>query len=130
MPNPSSRLPSNRLLRFLLIGVVNSLFGLTVFSAFILGGASTWTALVGGNVAGLVFNFFTTGGLVFRDLSASRAPRFVLCYVATLAINAWLIDRLAPVVGGNRIVAQALLTAPMAMLSYLVMVKLVFRPGR
>ena len=129
MPNPSSRLPSSRLLRFLLVGVVNSLFGFVVFSAFVVGGASTWTALVGGNVAGLVFNFFTTGGLVFRDLSVSRAPRFVLCYAATLAINAWLIDGLAPVVG-NRIAAQALLTAPMAVFSYVVMAKLVFRPGR
>lgn len=114
-------------MRFLLIGVLNSLFGLAVFSAFIVVGAGTWTALVGGNAAGLVFNFFTTGSLVFRDLSPARAPRFVLCYVVTLAANAWLIDGLAPLVG-NRIAAQALLTAPMAVCSYMMMAKLVFGP--
>ena len=109
-----------------MIGVVNAIFGFTVFSVFILIGTSTWTALVCGNVAGLVFNFFTTGGLVFRDLGLSRAPRFLLCYLATLLINAWLIAWLAPVVE-SRIVAQALLTVPMALISYIVMAKLVFR---
>ena len=130
MPGLPSRLPSNRLLRFLIVGVVNSLFGFAVFSGFIVAGSSTWAALVGGNLAGLVFNFFTTGGLVFRDLAPSRAPRFLLCYLATLALNAWLIDSLAPALGGHRIAAQALLTAPMAVFSYLVMAKLVFRPAR
>ncbi len=54
----------------------------------------------------------------------------MLCYAATLAVNAWLIEALAPALSGHRIAAQALLTAPMAVFSYLVMAKLVFRPAR
>ena len=119
-------LPSSQFLRFLVIGALNSLFGFAFFSGLILLGASTWTALIGGNIAGSVFNFFTNGHLVFRDLSLSRAPRFLLCYAAVLGINAGLIDLLAPIVD-NRIIAQAILTAPMALFSYLLMTKFVFR---
>ena len=122
----TTRLFSNRLARFLAVGVLNSIFGLGVFSVFIHLGSSTLTALVAGNVAGLVFNFFTTGGLVFKNLSPGRMPAFALCYVVTLSVNAWLIGWLAPRVG-SRIVAQTLLTPLMAAISYVAMARVVFR---
>jgi putative flippase GtrA len=120
------KLPANRLVRFLLIGALNSIFGFCVFSAMVLLGTGNLPALFAGNLAGLVFNFFSTGGLVFRSLTFSAVPRFVLCYVAVLTLNTFLLGWLAAL-AGDRILAQALLTLPMAVMSYLVMSHWVFR---
>jgi putative flippase GtrA len=115
----------HRLLRFLLVGGLNSLFGLAVYSGFIHFDSPAWLALIGGNVAGIAFNFITTGGLVFTDLAMARLPKFILCYVLLYFINLGLIHYLVPVVGGA-IVAQVLLTIPMSLISYIGMARLVF----
>lgn len=120
------RLLSKRFVRFLLVGGLNTLFGFLVYSAFILLHCPTWLALIGGNVAGVVFNFFTIGGLVFLNLSLSRVPLFVLSYVVIYFVNLDLIGWIAGLVHG-RIMAQAVLVLPMALLSYFILSTYVFR---
>lgn len=117
---------SRRFIRYLLVGGLNTLFGFLAYTAFILLDLPTWAALLAGNVAGVIFNFFTIGGMVFSDLSFSRVPLFVLCYVTIYFINLELIGWVAAFAGG-RIVAQAILALPMAALSYLLLGKYVFR---
>lgn len=127
-------LPSKQVIRFILVGGLNTLFGFLVYSGFILFDSPTWVALLGSNVAGIVFNFFTIGGMVFFDLSPMRFPLFVLSYTAVYAINLELIDlimamshgRLAAMEHG-RIAAQAILVLPMAVVSYLILRNYVFR---
>ncbi|MGO4808083.1 GtrA family protein [Cupriavidus sp. 2MCAB6] len=111
--------------RFLAVGVLNMLFGFCAYSACIYLRLPTWAALIGGNIAGIAFNFVTTGGLVFSDLSRERIPRFVLSYLALYFLNLGLAHLLVPVVGGP-IVSQALLTPPLACLSFLLMSRFVF----
>ena len=79
-----------------------------------------------GMCAGIVFNFFTTGGFVFRDISIQRVPRFIFCYFLIYVINYGLINELARWVD-SAIVAQALLTPLMAALSYFLMARFVFK---
>ncbi len=122
-------LQNSRALRFFFVGVVNSIFGFLVFSALVLLGAGNLPALVGGNLLGLVFNFFSTGGLVFKNLSPSNIPKFVGCYIAMLAINTIALNIFAPLLG-SRIGAQALLTLPMAGIAYAVMSLWVFRSAK
>ncbi len=122
-------LQNSRALRFFLVGAVNSIFGFLVFSALVLFGAGNLPALVGGNLLGLVFNFFSTGGLVFKNLSPSNIPKFVGCYIAMLAINTIALNIFAPLLG-SRIGAQALLTLPMAGIAYAVMSLWVFRSAK
>ncbi|HET7175767.1 MAG TPA: GtrA family protein [Gammaproteobacteria bacterium] len=117
---------SKRFVRYLLVGGLNTLFGFLVYSTFILLHCSTWLALIGGNVAGVVFNFFTIGGLVFLNLSPSRVPLFVLSYVVIYFVNLELIGWVAGLVHG-RIMAQAVLVLPMALLSYLILSTYVFK---
>ena len=118
---------SHTLFRFLVAGGVNSAFGLIVYSALALIHAlPTLAVLVITNMLGVVFNFLTTGGLVFRDMGLSRIPRFVLCYVVVVLIYAVLIDRLAPFAGG-RIGAMAIVVVPMTVFTYLVQSRFVFR---
>ena len=115
-----------RVVRFLLVGLLNSAFGFFVFSATVWFGQSTVTALLAGNAAGLVFNFFSTGGLVFRILALQHLPKFVACYASMLLINYGLLEVLTPLVN-NKIVAQSILILPMAALSYAVMTLCVYK---
>jgi putative flippase GtrA len=119
-----------RFVRFLLVGGLNSLIGFTIFSLLAYSGAQTWQALLGGNIVGIAFNFFTIGGVVFRDMGLRRIPLFVLAYIILMAVNLGCIRLLYAAIQIDRIPAQALLTLPMAMLSYLLMSKLVFSQCR
>ena len=118
-------LRSNRYMRFLVAGGLNTLFGFAVYSAAILMGAPIWLALLVGMLAGTGFNFITTGGYVFRDLSLSRFPRFVICYLFIYLVNLGLIGLLSTWLG-NPILSQAAITIPMAFLAYLIMARFVF----
>jgi putative flippase GtrA len=115
-----------RVFRFVLVGGLNSLFGFTVFGVIAYLGGHTWQALLGGNVAGIVFNFLTIGGIVFRDLSPKRLLRFITAYLGLFLLNLKAIELLTNAIQTDRILAQALLTAPMAILSYLIMSRFVF----
>ena len=53
--------------RFLLAGMVNTLFGLAVFAGTTRVGLAPWAALLAGMLAGIAFNFVTLGGYAFRD---------------------------------------------------------------
>lgn len=115
-----------RLVRFLLVGILNSIFGFLIFSAMVWLGHGSMMALLAGNAAGLVFNFFSTGGLVFQTLALHRFPKFAACYASMLLINYALLGILAPLVNST-IVAQAILTLPMAALAYAIMTFWVYK---
>lgn len=119
-------LPRSQAVRFVLVGALNALFGYAVFSAFALAGSPNWLSVLGGNLAGVAFNFVTTGGLVFRQLAWRNLPRFVLCYGALVVTNTILLGLLEGPVGG-KLQAQALLTVPLAALSYVLLSRWVFR---
>lgn len=118
-------LDRNRFLRFLAAGGLNTLVGFAVYSGAIMLGSSVWSALLLATLAGLFFNFFTTGGYAFRCRLLTRFPRFAAAYAGLYAINWLCIDWLAGFHLGA-IAAQALLTIPLAVLSYGIMSRFVF----
>lgn len=119
----------NRGIRFLIAGVINTLFGFAVYSVFIMSGVAVWLSLLVGMLSGTVFNFFTTGGYVFRDLSFTRFPLFVLCYLLVYGINLLLIELISFWLN-NKILSQAIVIFPLAFLSYFLMARFVFPPKR
>lgn len=114
-----------RFVRFLLVGALNTLFGFAVYSALIVLGTTIWLALFAGTLLGTVFNFFTTGGYVFRDISLHRFPRFVVCYLLLYGVNLVLLEWLSLMLG-DKILSQAILILPMALLSFFLMARFVF----
>lgn len=114
-----------RVVRFLIAGLVNTLFGFAVYCAAITIGAAVWLSLLLGLLSGILFNFVTIGGYAFRDLSLKRFPRFVMSYMIVYAVNLGLLDLLSFWLP-DRILAQAAVTLPVAALSYLLMTKFVF----
>jgi len=115
----------NRFIRFLVAGGINTLFGFAVYSIFIITDMPVWLALLAGMLSGTVFNFFTTGGYVFRELSLAHLPRFVICYLLIYGINFMLIE-LISIWLSNKILSQAIITPPLALLSYFLMARFVF----
>ncbi|WP_458763580.1 GtrA family protein [Cupriavidus basilensis] len=111
--------------RFVAVGLLNTLFGFCAYSACILLHFPPWAALIGGNVAGIIFNFVTTGGLVFADVSRERIPRFVVSYLGIYLLNLGMAHVLIPLVG-SAIISQALLAPPLACISFLLMSRFVF----
>ena len=116
---------SHRFVKFLGVGGLNTLFGFAVYALFALTELSTFMVLLVSNIAGITFNFFTTGGFVFRDLGLARVPRFLISYGAIFVINLKLLEWLAPLYGG-RIWAMAIIVLPMALLSYFIQAWFVF----
>lgn len=125
--NPFIKIFKLQAIRFLIVGAINSIFGFVIFSGIMLAGLAPWQALLGGNLAGIAFNFFTLGGVVFRELSSSRLPRFISAYLFILIINTWLIEIISARYGIGKILTQAYLTPPLAIISYLIMKHLVFK---
>ena len=115
----------NRLLRFLVVGGVNTLFGFAIYGISILAGKEVWLALLIGMLCGTVFNFFTIGGHVFRELSPARIPRFFICYLLVYGINV-ILFKLISLWTSNKILSQAIIMIPLALFSYFLMSRFVF----
>ncbi len=111
--------------RYLIAGGLNTLFGWLVYSVAILAGAQAWLALIVGIVTGIGFNFISLGGYVFRDMALKRLPRFVLSYGFIYTTNLIFLNMVKPWIV-SPIWGQLLLTPVMAILSYIVLSRMVF----
>jgi putative flippase GtrA len=121
-------LSSHTFLRFCIAGIANTAVGFISYGGAILAGASIAVALFFGIVAGIIFNFFSIGGYVFRMLMLSRLPRFVCGYLGIYGVNYAAISVLRHWID-SPIIAQLVLTVPMALLSYCIMSRFVFYSG-
>lgn len=125
LPDPLR--PSRRFLHFLLIGALNTAVGYGLFVLFLWLGLHYALAAAFATVLGVLFNFKSTGGIVFKSKDNARLPWFVGVYVVVYLINVAglaLLQRTGtpPWLGG------LLLILPCAMVSYFLNSRLVFRP--
>ncbi|MDR3470299.1 MAG: GtrA family protein [Devosia sp.] len=115
-----------RIVRFVFVGAFNTLVGYVLYSCCLLLGAAPGIALAIATVLGAVFNYFSTGRVVFRHVGINRLVHFLLAYLviylANLAALQTLIACGLPAYG-----AQALLLPVVAALSFLVFKSFVFR---
>lgn len=112
--------------RFLIAGALNTIFGFLIYSAAIICGLLVWQALLTGMLAGVGINFCTIGGFVFRDLVVSRFWKFSAAYMLIYWINLGLVELISKWVD-SAILTQAMVTVPMAVGSYFLMSRFVFR---
>jgi putative flippase GtrA len=110
-------------LRFGLAGVMNAGFGYTVFALLVLAGAWPGAALVGTMIAGVAFNLQTSRRLVFG--TSGRILQFVAVYTAVLILN-WSLLWVLRWCDLPDLTAQALLTLPIAAVSFLGQHRFVF----
>lgn len=116
-----------RFVRFLVVGVGNTLFGYAVFALIYAASGSHRAAIILATIIGVVFNFFTTGRLVFDSRSLAKLVPFVLGYGIVLALNLALVEILLRL-GVNAFLAQLISLPAVVGASYVINARLVFRP--
>ncbi|MCR5819219.1 MAG: GtrA family protein, partial [Prevotella sp.] len=117
---------SSQFLRFILVGGINTAFGVGVYCLAIFIGLPYFIATLVSNVLGVCFNFITTGNLVFRNNDPRLIFRFVTAYVVLYFINT-LVVKLFLVAGMNSYWAGILATPVVALCSYTILKYFVYR---
>jgi putative flippase GtrA len=112
-------------LKFLVVGVVNSAFGYGCYFVLLKVGFNDAAALFCATVAGVFFNFKTTGSLVFQSGDNRLIFRFAAVYAVLYGINLVTIKALE-YAGTGPAWAGALALPPMAVLSFLLNRSFVF----
>lgn len=119
---------SPRFFRFLLVGALNSLFGYGCYALLLYLGVHYALALFLATVIGVLFNFKTTGYLVFKSKDNRLIFRFAATYAIVYAVNVSAL-KLLSLVGIDMYFGGALLLLPMAILAYVLNKRFVFNHG-
>lgn len=127
--NPSlpwlGKLLQVKLLRFLLVGMLNAAFGYSCFAGFLYLGLHYSAALLLATVLGVAFNFKSTGALVFGSKNNKLIFRFVAGYGVVYGANVAGIAALK-LLGVDPYLAGMALIVPMALLSFVINNRFVF----
>ncbi len=112
-------------LRFLLVGAVNTAFGYGVFALLVWLTLPYPLAIALATVAGVAFNFQSTGRLVFGGAPRSRLARFAGVYAVVYLLNVLAVAGLLRL-GLGVYVANAVVMLPLALIAYMLQRSLVF----
>ncbi|HEX7477732.1 MAG TPA: GtrA family protein [Polyangiales bacterium] len=115
-----------RFLRFLIVGGINTLFGYGLFAAFIHLGLHYALATALATVCGVLFNFHSTGKIVFDNTDRRRLFRFVGVYTLLWGFNV-AGQRVGASLGASPYLSGAVLLAPSAVIGYVLNKRLVFQ---
>ena len=107
-----------RFVKFLIVGLVNTVFGYAVYAALLWSGLHPQTALALAFAIGVAWNFLTHARIVFRTDGLTRLPVYLVVYGTVYLINRWLLAA-ALGAGFDPYVAQGVLTLFMAVLTFL-----------
>ena len=104
-------------IKFLVVGGLNTLFGYTLFAVLIFFGLHYTIAVFIGTVLGVLFNFQTTGRLVFGSKDRSLIWKFFGVYGVTYIVNIIGLYLLEKVIH-NVYISGAILILPLALLGF------------
>jgi putative flippase GtrA len=116
---------NRQFVRFLLVGVLNTLFGYACFFVLLRAGLHYSVALALATALGVLFNFKSTGMVVFGSSNNRLLWRFIASYAVVYLANLAGIGLLQRA-GLSPQVAGALLLLPAAALSFVLNKKFVF----
>lgn len=126
LAGPVLRREGRRLASFVAVGLLNTGFGYGVFAATDLATGSPRLAVVAANTLGVLFNYLTTGRLVFANRGLRALVPFVLGYGVVLGVNLVVVEALLRC-GVAVLVAQAIAMPWLVLLSYAINRLVVFR---
>ncbi|WP_234399675.1 GtrA family protein [Paenibacillus popilliae] len=119
---------NNQFFRFLFVGGINTIFGYCIFSLLLFVGAHYSVSSFVSTIIGVFFNFKTTGSIVFKNNDNKLLFKFFISYGITYLINLLLLTLLKKYT--SMYVAGAVLLLPMAIVSYFLNKRFVFRERR
>ena len=112
--------------KFILVGILNTAFGYLVFAALLYFGLHYTLAVVLSTIAGVLFNFKTTGTLVFKNNNNKLIFKFVAVYALTCIIGI-IVLRLAEFVNVNLYLAGMVSTGICAIIAFILNKNWVFK---
>ena len=124
--SPAKRTPI-LFIRFLLVGALNTAFGYGVFALLLWLGLHYAAASAIATVLGVLFNFQSTGRLVFDNMNPAVFLAFIQVYVLGYLVNLGFLWLLTRHLGISAYAAGALMILPMAMLTFFLQRKFVFK---
>lgn len=84
---------NHKLFKFTYIGIINTLFGYSIYASLVFFEIPYLTALVLANIIGIIFNYFSTGRLVFKSTgNVCIFSKFFSVYIITYFINSILLS--------------------------------------
>lgn len=104
--------------RFIAVGILNTVVGYGLFALFIYAGLHYALASLFGTVLGVLFNFFSTGRLVFQSRDNRRLPWFFGVYAITYVFGVFGLSVL-DALGLDMYRAGLVMIPPSAVVSYL-----------
>jgi len=121
---PTSKTPY-QLLRFLVVGGLNTVFGYFLFVALTYIGVRYPIAIGLATVGGVLFNFQSVGRLVFGGAPRSRFWRFVGVYCVVYLVNLGGV-RVILGLGINVYIANAIMLIPLSLVAFILNRRFVF----
>jgi putative flippase GtrA len=115
-----------KLIRFLLVSVLNTLFGYSLFALFLYFGLPYPFALLISTIVGILFNFKTIGRLVFKNNNNILIFKFISVYGITYLVNLGGLALLKSI-EINTYLSGALLLIPIGFLSFILNKIFVFK---
>ena len=106
-----------KLIKFGLVGVLNTIFGYLVYAAFVLLGVLPGLALALSYIVGVAWNYMTHAKLVFKSRKGHGVPGYIGIYIALFLANATLLQ-LGIGLGISPLIAQAGLSILFAGISF------------
>jgi len=111
---------------YILVGILNTAFGYSMFAMLIYLGFHYTLAVLIGTALGVLFNFKTIGNLVFKQNDNSLIFRFVTVYIITMTLNIGGL-KIYKIYNDNLYVAGFLMLIPTTVISFILHNKFVFR---
>lgn len=115
-----------RFIKFLFVGVLNTLFGYGVFALFNFIGLHYTISTLLATVLGVLFNFKTTGYIVFKNGDNRLIIKFVLVYSFIYFLTVFALSLFNKFQMHNMYINYAILLPLNAIISYVLMKKIVF----
>ena len=112
--------------KFILVGILNTAFGYGAFALLMYTGLHYSAAVVLSTIAGILFNFKTTGVLVFKNKDNSLIFKFIAVYTL-VCITGIIILRLAQIAHINLYFAGLVATGICAVTAFLLNKNWVFK---
>ena len=116
-----------QIIRFLIIGAVNTAFAYGLYALFIFVGLHYTLAVLLSTIIGICFSFKTLGGLVFDNPSNRLIFKFFVVYVCCYFLNIGILRLFSQYIWGNLYAAGLFSSSVVAAVSFYVNKYFVFK---
>ena len=121
---------NNKFIRFILVGITNTIFGHSLFALFIFLNVHYSLAVLLSTILGVLFNFKTIGKIVFKSSDNSLIYRFICVYIILYLINISFLWFFKTTGFENMYLNGFILLIPLALISFVLNKKYVFKGER